>query len=64
LKFLIGFIYRVPVTIFGDSNLLDPYPVRNDLGASVGRVIGDGIYFETLVNPQPVIWDEEVTGGL
>ncbi len=70
------------MTILGDPNPVDPYPVRNAngfkipifitplsyflwspfLGASVGRVVGDGISLihtnETLSN-----WDYEVLAG-
>jgi len=51
---------RTPRTLFGDPNKLDPYPVRNQEGASVGRVIGSGILFDLAKNIQPVIWREEV----
>mmetsp|Transcript_19390 Transcript_19390/g.54447 ORF Transcript_19390/g.54447 Transcript_19390/m.54447 type:complete len:1803 (+) Transcript_19390:150-5558(+) len=34
---------RVPRLIFGDPNTLDPFPVRNFKGASVGVVLGNGL---------------------
>jgi len=36
---------RESLTVFGDPNDLDPYPVRNEKGASVGRVLSNGISF-------------------
>ena len=35
----------VPTSLFGDPNLLDPDPVRNEMGASVGVVASDGFFF-------------------
>eukprot|EP00008_Paramoeba_atlantica_P001690 CAMPEP_0201501200 /NCGR_PEP_ID=MMETSP0151_2-20130828/83460_1 /ASSEMBLY_ACC=CAM_ASM_000257 /TAXON_ID=200890 /ORGANISM="Paramoeba atlantica, Strain 621/1 / CCAP 1560/9" /LENGTH=730 /DNA_ID=CAMNT_0047894689 /DNA_START=771 /DNA_END=2964 /DNA_ORIENTATION=- len=33
-----------PVTVFGDPNTVDPDSVRNEHGASVGVIVGDGIF--------------------
>jgi hypothetical protein len=35
----------VPITVLGDPNNIDPTPVRNQYGASVGDVIGNGLSF-------------------
>ena len=35
----------VPTSLFGNPNLLDPDPVRNEMGASVGVVASDGFFF-------------------
>ena len=51
-----------PLTVLGDPNPIDPYPVRNTNGASVGQVVGDGI---ALVhsNQSFINWEEEVRTG-
>jgi hypothetical protein len=51
-----------PRTVFNDPNDLDPSPVRNRKGASVGEVLGDGVRLMLSENVQPVNWAEEVQG--
>ena len=42
IKSISSHINRVPTTPFRDPNDMDAYPVRNQRGASVGIVVGDG----------------------
>jgi hypothetical protein len=54
---------RVPLTVLGDPNPIDQYPVRNTKGASVGRVVGDGM--SLLHNNESFIdWEGEVESGV
>ena len=53
----------MPLTVLGDPNPIDAYPVRNTKGASVGRVVGDGM--SLLHNNESFIdWEDEVESGL
>jgi hypothetical protein len=59
---LISLNYRVPLTVLGDPNPIDPYPVRNALGASVGQIAGDGFSF-SFVNVSYISFATEVQRG-
>ena len=50
-----------PLSLFGDPNLLDPDPVRNDVGASVGIVVSDGFFFENQLIPEGSYYRVEVS---
>jgi len=47
------------LTVLGNPNPIDQYPVRNAYGASVGRVIGDGISL-IHANQSYINWDQEI----
>ena len=38
-------VNRVPLSVLGDPNPIDEHAVRNDKGASVGQVVGNGMQF-------------------
>ena len=52
----------MPLSVLGDPNPIDADAVRNDNGASVGEVVGDGIQF-LYENTGFVDFDEEIKRG-
>ena len=48
-----------PITVTNDPNELDPSPVRNQVGASVGEILGDGVGLLLSENVQPIDWSKD-----